>query len=44
MPLDRLNPALTAEVAALEKEGRAKAPERVITDYVPARDGRGLAS
>jgi glycine C-acetyltransferase len=41
MPLDRLNPALTAEVAALEQEGRAKAPERIITDYVAARGGRG---
>ena len=41
MPLDRLNSALIAEIAALEKEGRAKAPERVITDYIPPRDGRG---
>jgi glycine C-acetyltransferase len=41
MPLDRLNAALVTEVRALEQEGRAKAPERVITGYVPARGGRG---
>jgi glycine C-acetyltransferase len=32
---------LAAEVAALEREGRAKAPERIITGYVPPADGRG---
>src|SRR5690348_5475235 len=36
MPLDKLNPALVKDVQALEKDGRAKAPERVITGYVPA--------
>jgi len=41
MPLDRLNPALRSEIAALEKEGRAKAPERVITEYLPPRGARG---
>ncbi len=41
MPLDRLNPALSAEIAALEAEGRAKAPERIITGYVPAAGPRG---
>ena len=41
MPLDRLNPALRSEIAALEEEGRAKAPERVITEYVPANGPRG---
>ncbi|MCH6588638.1 MAG: aminotransferase class I/II-fold pyridoxal phosphate-dependent enzyme [Proteobacteria bacterium] len=41
MPLDRLNRALRAEIAALEEEGRAKAPERVITEYLPARGPRG---
>src|SRR5919109_4763649 len=41
MPLDRLNQALVAEVARLEKEGRAKAPERVIVGYVPPSDRRG---
>lgn len=36
MALDRLNATLAQEVAALEQEGRAKAPERIITGYVPA--------
>ena len=41
MSLDRLNAALLQEVADLEREGRAKAPERVSTGYVPARGDRG---
>jgi glycine C-acetyltransferase len=41
MPLDRLNPALRSEIHALEAEGRAKAPERVITEYLPASGARG---
>ncbi|MGE5244832.1 MAG: aminotransferase class I/II-fold pyridoxal phosphate-dependent enzyme [Betaproteobacteria bacterium] len=41
MPLDKLNPALARDVHALEQEGRAKAPERVITGYVPPRHARG---
>ena len=41
MPLDRLNVALAEEVSALEKEGRAKAPERVIVDYVKPTGQRG---
>src|SRR6476620_3746747 len=41
MSLAKLNAALTGEVAALEQEGRAKAPERVITGYLPPKDGRG---
>jgi glycine C-acetyltransferase len=41
MPLDRLNLALRAEIAALEEEGRAKPPERVIIDYLPPRGTRG---
>lgn len=36
MSLAKLNASLTADVAALEAEGRAKAPERIITGYVPA--------
>jgi glycine C-acetyltransferase len=36
MSLDKLNTTLTQEVAGLEREGRAKAPERIITGYVPA--------
>jgi glycine C-acetyltransferase len=39
--LDRLNAALVAEVTALEREGRAKAPERVIEAYVAPEGRRG---
>ena len=41
MSLDRLNAALVKEVAGLEQEGRAKAPERVIVGYVPPTGDRG---
>lgn len=41
MALDRLDVSLAADIAALQQEGRAKAPERVINGYIPARDGRG---
>jgi glycine C-acetyltransferase len=41
MPLDRLNPALLSELAALEQEGRAKGPERVIVDYLAPDGARG---
>ncbi len=41
MSLEKLNKALAAEVAALKAEGRAKAPERVIVEYIPEKDGRG---
>lgn len=41
MPLDRLNRALRSEIAALEEDGRAKAPERVIADYLPPCGTRG---
>ena len=41
MSLEKLNPSLVNEVRALEKEGRAKAPERVITGYVPPSGARG---
>jgi glycine C-acetyltransferase len=41
MSLEKLNAALAGEVARLEEEGRAKAPERVIVGYVPATGGRG---
>lgn len=37
MTLARLNQALMTEVMALEAEGRAKAPERVVEGYVPPR-------
>lgn len=41
MSLDKLNQALVAEVKALEVEGRAKAPERVIVGYLPPEGTRG---
>ena len=41
MSLDKLNATLRQEVADLEKEGRAKAPERIITGYVPPAGDRG---
>jgi glycine C-acetyltransferase len=41
MSLDKLNAALRADVARLDEEGRAKAPERVIVGYVPATGIRG---
>ena len=41
MPLDKLNGALSSEVASLVAEGRAKAPERVIVGYVAPRGDRG---
>ncbi len=36
MSLQKLNSALLKENAALENEGRAKAPERVTVGYGPA--------
>jgi glycine C-acetyltransferase len=41
MSLDKLNAALVADVKALDEEGRAKAPERVIVGYVPPDGDRG---
>jgi glycine C-acetyltransferase len=41
MSLDQLNATLVEEVAALEREGRAKAAERVIEAYVPPDGPRG---
>ena len=41
MSLEKLNATLKKEVAALEQQGRAKAPERVIVGFIPPRDGRG---
>lgn len=41
MSLEKLNATLVKEVAALEHEGRAKAPERVIVGYVPPSGDRG---
>lgn len=41
MSLEKLNAALTDEVASLKSEGRAKAPERVIVDYIPPKGKNG---
>ena len=41
MPLEKLNVALKNDVAEIEEQGRAKAPERVIVDYVPASGEQG---
>ena len=41
MSMDRLNRALMTEVEQLQAEGRAKAPERIIDDYIPASGEKG---
>lgn len=41
MTLDRLDAALREDVAALQSEGRTKAPERIIEGYVPPRGEHG---
>ena len=41
MTLERLDAALLRDVQALQQEGRAKAPERVLDGYVAPRGGRG---
>ena len=41
MPLDKLDGTLKEEINALKAEGRAKAPERVIVEYVPPTGQRG---
>jgi glycine C-acetyltransferase len=41
MSLEKLNAALTEELAGLEAQGRTKAPERLIVDYIPAAGDRG---
>jgi glycine C-acetyltransferase len=41
MSMEKLSRALLAEVEALKAEGRAKAPERIIMDYLPAEGTRG---
>ena len=41
MSLEKLNAGLARDVEALAAEGRAKAPERVLSGCVPPRDGRG---
>jgi glycine C-acetyltransferase len=41
MSLDKLDAALAADLAALDREGRSKSPERVIVGYVPPSGTRG---
>ncbi len=41
MSLERLSAGLAREVASMQAEGRAKAPERVIVDYLPPQGSRG---
>jgi len=41
MSLEKLNAVLTDEVASLRAEGRTKAPERVIIDYIPPKGNKG---
>ncbi len=41
MSTDKLDISLNNELAALQKEGRAKSPERVITDYLPPKGDFG---
>jgi glycine C-acetyltransferase len=41
MSIEKLDSTLRTELAALEREGRAKVPERAITGYSPAANGRG---
>lgn len=41
MSLELLNQGLDNEIAGLKKEGRTKDPERVIVDYLPAKEDFG---
>ncbi len=41
MPLEKLDQSLMQEVETLKAEGRAKAPERIIVDYIPPKGERG---
>jgi len=41
MSLEKLNATLMRDVAGLKEQGRAKAPERVIVDYLAAEGDRG---
>lgn len=41
MPLDRLNQSLANQLQQLDEEGRAKDPERIISDYLPPKGDRG---
>jgi glycine C-acetyltransferase len=41
MPREHLDRSLKQEIEALQAEGRAKAPERVIVDYIPPAGEKG---
>jgi glycine C-acetyltransferase len=41
MSLEKLDQSLVKDVVALKEEGRAKAPERIIVDYLPPSNGKG---
>jgi glycine C-acetyltransferase len=41
MSTDKLDTSLAMELSALKEEGRAKAPERIIQEYVPPEKDRG---
>ena len=41
MSLKKLDQALIEDVESLKVEGRAKAPERIIVDYIPPENGKG---
>jgi glycine C-acetyltransferase len=41
MSLEKLDQSLVKDVEALKQEGRAKAPERIIVDYIPPSNGKG---
>jgi glycine C-acetyltransferase len=41
MALDKLDASLASELSALDREGRSKAPERIIVGYASPKGGRG---
>jgi glycine C-acetyltransferase len=41
MSLEKIDQSLLLDIKQLEMEGRAKAPERIITEYIPPRNGMG---
>ena len=41
MPTNKLDISLTGELEALKQEGRAKAPERIIEQYIPPEGKKG---
>ncbi len=41
MPIEHLDQSLRQEIEVLQAEGRAKAPERIIVDYIPPAGEKG---